>query len=163
MNGPSTTSSELNSPSNVLELLDKYKLTSDDEETLSWKSVLELDSQTKASSDWYSTKTFQVFLDALDINSPVYLVDKDKYSKSKDGEQKHRQNLNPNESTESKPPKKKEAEPVKNDQKTCNNHMETILSAEALKILSELPDLSHMSVTRSFIFPNGLNSSSVKR
>lgn len=106
-----------------------------DEDTIQWRKILDLDSAAKLEIDWYSTKTFEVFLDALDINQPTTIRPK----------QSSKEILKENSPC-------KEAGPVEKKEPK-NLGEETILSAEALKILSELPDLSHMSSTRSFMFP----------
>jgi len=118
-------------------LLDRFKLDETNEKSRHWSALLDLKSSVATESDWYSTKTFQVFLDALDINAPPTIGDATKYR-----EKKIERNQTVHQSDESL-------------DKKSNNHgnIETILSAEALKILSELPNLSHMSSSRSFIFP----------
>lgn len=91
--------------------------------------ILDLESAAEKIHDWHSTHTFELFLDALDINQVVNP---------------------PKKST----PQTTNCQEEKMITKEKNKTIETILSAEALKILSELPDLRHMSATRSFMYPN---------
>lgn len=129
----------------------KCNLDDNDEELVRWRRILDLNSAAKTETDWYSTRTFQLFLDALDINQPVISDDKsnriDSNNKSKSGSSK----------IETKSEEQSNRETIEEQRATRDKYhsAETILSAEALKILSELPDLSHMSSTRTFIFPNG--------
>lgn len=129
----------------------KCNLVDNDEELVRWRRILDLNSAAKTETDWYSTRTFQLFLDALDINQPVISDDKsnriDSNNKSKSGSSK----------IETKSEEQSNRETIEEQRATRDKYhsAETILSAEALKILSELPDLSHMSSTRTFIFPNG--------
>lgn len=117
-------------------LTNKHVLPNSDEDSRQWNKILDLKSASEMKPDWYSTKTFEVFLDALDINQPPIIESKKIILKSNDN----------NNSREAK---------CKGDNSSPKEPQnETILSAEALKILSELPDLTHMSTTRSFIFPN---------
>lgn len=130
-------------------LTNQSEVTSVDKKTLNWQNILDLESALKIKPDWYSTKTFEVFLDALDIHKPVIVDDKKNRYKSSirdipNGESEIKSE--PNSTLDVSPKEDKPNQQYKN--------VETILSAEALKILSELPDLSQMSVTRSFIFPN---------
>lgn len=130
---------------------DNFNLVDDNGEPTSWRRMLDLESAAKMETDWYATKTFQIFLDALDINQPVIPEDK---------------NIKSSINTKAKPAcgdiestladvSDREHGGSKSATKDKYQGAETILSAEALKILSELPDLSHMSSTRSFIFPTG--------
>lgn len=150
-------------------LTEKYKVKKEDDDSKNWVSLLDFESPIKVESDWYSTQTFQVFLDALDINQPTC---------SKSGKlpisNGSSSAIGPSDTTTTPPPqtinndkhdkqqvmsrqdKDKMANRIKHHDKPRHqqqNNFETILSAEALKILSDLPDLSHMSATRSFIFP----------
>lgn len=163
---------DLNNLSTKVNLVDKYNLLNlddDDNGTSSnWKKMLVEDGMSNSDIDWYSTKTFQSFLDALDVDKPCNLFNHDKKDNihkssginqrltnisADDGSGKS--NLSFRLTTKSisnedyKEPKK---QAVNKKERTIGD--ETILSAEALKILSELPDLSHMSATRSFIFPS---------
>lgn len=127
--------------------LNKCNLIDNNEELVRWRQILDLNSAAKTETDWYSTRTFQLFLDALDINQPVISDDKsNRIDKSKSGSSKI-------ETTE----EESNRDTIEEQRATRDKYhsAETILSAEALKILSELPDLSHMSSTRTFIFPNG--------
>lgn len=138
-------------------LLANYELNIDDADAIHWRKILDLESASEIEPDWYSTRTFEIFLDALDINQPPVIAE-DKNNRTKSS---------PNGSSEQVSSKCKVQQQQENATQNDNeNHRtlchekspyvdETILSAEALKILSELPDLSHMSTTRSFIFPNG--------
>lgn len=143
-------------------LLERYNIISDeDKDSQNWRRILDLESPIKLESDWYSTKTFQVFLDALDINQPASLD--------------RSRNVSKESITVKNTPKKEQTRAANetltgdNELSKCKKHsttkqkcknVETILSAEALKILSELPDLSHMSATRSFMFPNNRSDGS---
>lgn len=109
-----------------------------DEDTVQWRKILDLESAAKTELDWYSTKTFEAFLDALDINQPTTNIRSKQASKEV---------LKEVEATQTKIPE------TEKRSKPESSGIETILSAEALKILSELPDLSYMSSTRSFMFP----------
>lgn len=137
-------------------LTERYKLTDQDDDSKNWVSLLDFETPVKVESDWYSTQTFQVFLDALDISQPTTLgretsnsnLSSATTSKSSSDDSKQKAN-------DKKPTTSGETR----SQKQSNN-FETILSAEALKILSELPDLSHMSATRSFIFPSNRTTTS---
>lgn len=91
--------------------------------------LLDLESAVGKIHDWHSTHTFELFLDALDIN----------------------QDVNPPKKPNSKNPNPQDEKMISKEK---NKTIETILSAEALKILSELPDLRHMSATRSFMYPD---------
>lgn len=106
------------------------------------QSILDLKTDTNKELDWYSTRTFEVFLDALDFDQPNNTAD-DK-SKATNKKKSETQIDIETETTA----------PVNTMKNNKYNSVETILSAEALKILSELPDLSHMSASRSFIFPH---------
>lgn len=90
--------------------------------------ILDLEAAAEKKHDWHSTHTFQVFLDALDINQVINIPKKSNSENTSIQEEK--------------------VIPIEK-----NKMVETILSAEALKILSELPDLRHMSATRSFMYP----------
>lgn len=120
--------------------------------------MLERDSQLDSNIDWYETKTFAAFLKALDSTRQVINFDKKP-------NENNALRVNQTDSRKSEPaaksissnctPEHQIASPSANRMKASKSQgMETILSAEALKILSELPDLSHMSATRSFIFPD---------
>lgn len=149
-------------------LTDKYKIKSDDEDSKDWARLLDFESPIKVESDWYSTQTFQMFLDALDINQPTTSTSDGKKPISNGTGSvgggtldKTKKPATRNESNDKQPPVQNKQErdkmpsAVKHDKTKYQqqNNFETILSAEALKILSDLPDLSHMSATRSFIFP----------
>lgn len=143
---------------NKVKLLQKYDLTGDlDEITLSWKKMLDLGETRKSNVDWYSTKTFEAFLDALDINQPTPLHDKSKRGSTKSTLDKNlvipieKIAIPDDKIHDSHTSPEKPKEEIKKEKKTFG--VETILSAEALKILSELPNLSHMPGTRSFMFP----------
>lgn len=130
----------------------KCNLLDGDDEFVQWRRILDLNSAANIQTDWYSTRTFQHFLDALDINQPVSSEDKsnrlNSTNKTKIGSGKIKTELEEN----------IDSVTIKEECATAISRyqgVETILSAEALKILSELPDLSHMSATRTFIFPNG--------
>lgn len=128
-------------------MVERYKLNDDSDVHKNWKRLLDFESPIKVESDWYSTNTFQLFLDALDINQP-----QEHSTPSRDGQDsgQHQQANN------KRSPKSGEAIPSPSSGKQPReDNVETILSAEALKILSELPDLSHISATRSFILPRG--------
>lgn len=149
-------------------LAERYKLTSTDADSTNWASLLDFKSPVQVESDWYSTQTFQVFLDALDINYPTSLgrdssipntalagntatASPSKTDADSGSQNDKKNNTSPSSTSSSNRlnSSKNTTQPAQQDGK-----FETILSAEALKILSELPDLSHMSVTRSFVFPN---------
>lgn len=146
----------------------KYSLDEEektDPATKEWCKLIDLDTVIKSELDWHSTRTFELFLDALDVNQSV-TQQGDNNNKSKPKTDSRQQTIT-NELTstayESKQDKnvtdsKDQNESEKTIPSAIKNvdtyqGVETILSAEALKILSELPDLSHMSSTRSFIFP----------
>lgn len=145
-------------------LTDRYKLPADaDADSKSWTCLLDLTSPVKVESDWYTTQTFQVFLDALDINQPTSLgrdttiapaAATTTISNTANGSNLVSQS-NPVTNDKMSPAKDKTSKQT-GQQRSSN--FETILSAEALKILSELPDISHMSVTRSFMFPASTNN-----
>lgn len=149
-------------------LTERYKLPTDaDDDSKNWASLLDFNSPVEVESDWYTTRTFQVFLDALDINQPTSL----NRGRREGGASISNINNSTTPTTgtkltsdpdlyQSSPSSTNDKIPIEAENKQRNNHFETILSAEALKILSELPDLSHMSVTRSFIFPNSTTGSS---
>lgn len=130
-------------------LTNKYQLDDEDPDLIQWRQVVDLDSAAKLEHDWYSTQTYEAFLDALDINQPSVNRDKSESAKSLN------KNISPlrtdtgSLNSDCKSPKLVPERKQQLDSPTA----ETILSAEALKILSELPDLSQMSATRSFIFP----------
>lgn len=131
-------------------LSSKYCIDDKDPDLIQWRQVVDLDSATKLEPDWYSTKTFEAFLDALDINQPTTSLDNGSSSRllnKSASSTRNETNSSSSDGSETKlrPAKKHEG---------SHSYGETILSAEALKILSELPDLSQMSATRSFIFPN---------
>jgi len=105
-------------------LVELYKLPEGHKDGELWTRILDLDSARNIELDWHSSQTFQRFLDALDIGQP---------QKSSD--------------VSGRPQSVKKERP--DGQRSQG--VETILSAEALKISSELPDLSFMSSTRSFI------------
>lgn len=135
-------------------LIERYKLTDEDEDTKNWKCLLDFESPVQVESDWYSMQTFQVFLDALDINQPSTLGRDNSASCNKSIPK----------CTEEDDKSKTRAIDDDSKKKQSNDiEFETILSAEALKILSELPDLSHMSHTRSFMFPDLTRSSKSSR
>lgn len=150
-------------------LLDKYKIEINDKtdkDIINWHKMLDLKQDNESNVDWYSTETFQIFLDALDINqAPI--------SDKSSSKVKHETSASKSSSTLSLNEKKLSANNNKDnkpDMATNSNTIErrnfsdeTILSAEALKILSELPDLSHMSSSRSFIFPTSVNNKNRKR
>jgi hypothetical protein len=147
-------------------LMEKYKIKNENEDSKNWARLLDFESPIKVESDWYSTQTFQVFLDALDINQPVNTgaginpTSNGSNSNLGTNDKTHttlETTLNNNNDKQS-PVANRDQDQNKiteNDKQQQNNknNFETILSAEALKILSDLPDLSHMSATRSFIFP----------
>lgn len=142
-------------------LIEKYKITDGDEDSKNWVRMLDFETSIKTEADWYSTKTFQVFLDALDINQPANLErnrDINKESKPKIP----KSTPEPQEDRKRSEIGNKQTKTSSSQQKV-SHHVETILSAEALKILSELPDLSHMSGTRSFMFPSRGDASSSKK
>lgn len=126
----------------------------DQEEFQQWKQMINLDSANPPTEqDWYSTRTFELFLDALDIDQPVILVNKDNcQSKVPSTNQATHVSNRPTENCKEfdNTLENKSREEIAPKQRYAD---ETILSAEALKILSELPDLSYMSATRSFICP----------
>lgn len=147
-------------------LTDKYKIKSDDEDSKNWVRLLDFESPIKVESDWYSTQTFQVFLDALDINQPTSSSTSDGKNPISNGtttvggtlDKTTKPPFSSATNDKQTPTQDKQGQnkvPVKQDKTRYQqqNNFETILSAEALKILSDLPDLSHMSATRSFIFP----------
>lgn len=109
-----------------------------DRDTEQWRKILDLETAAKRELDWYSTKTFEAFLDALDINQPSI---------------NHRAKQASKEVLQIADAPQAENHDTEKQIKQGNSGTETILSAEALKILSELPDLSYMSSTRSFMFP----------
>lgn len=152
-------------------LSDKYAPKVDEangqfgKDLIDWKKMLEAqETATKTEFDWYSTETFQIFLDALDIGSkPVSKnhVINDKSPKLQISSSSSTSALR----DENENFKKKGFElETDQDETTTTNPTKrnlsdgTILSAEALKILSELPDLSYMTSSRSFIFPNNSKS-----
>lgn len=145
-------------------LTEKYKIKKDDDDSKNWARLLDFESPIKVESDWYSTQTFQVFLDALDMNQPTTSNNARNQitngSSSAIGTPDNKP-PQPTINNDKQPVKDKQehdkaTNTIKHDDKRKHqqpNNFETILSAEALKILSDLPDLSHMSATRSFIFP----------
>lgn len=141
------------------ELSQLFDIPAGNKDSLCWKQTLSFKSPISTESDWYSTKTFQIFLDSLDINQQPLRDSKSRESLDK---QNGSTNTSPkqgaigaaatnanNKSTKEQSQTARQKTPKK------SSTIETILSAEALKILSELPDLSHMSATNSFIFPKG--------
>lgn len=107
------------------------------------KEILNLKSYDDAIPDWHSTHTFQVFLETLDVNHQKSRVKASKESLDShviQGIQDDTRNNIASEQTSPSMPKSKTAE--------------TILSAQALKIMSEQPNLSQMTGSRSFIFPS---------
>lgn len=138
-------------------LTERYKLPADaDADSKSWACLLDLTSPVEVESDWYTTQTFQVFLDALDINQPTSLGrDTSTAPATTTAISSTVTKTNSVTNDKTSPPKEKTN---KQTGQQRNNNFETILSAEALKILSELPDISHMSVTRSFMFPASTNN-----
>ena len=131
--------------------IEEFKLPEGDEVSSHWKSMLDLESAAKREFDWYSTRTFELFLDALDINQPPVILE-DKNHRRPKPEVKG-EDLKPTLSTKETSNANQSKNEVKGQPERGHHQVETILSAEALKILSELPDLSHMSSTRSLIFP----------
>jgi len=132
-------------------LVELYKLPEGHKDGELWTRILDLDSARNIELDWHSSQTFQRFLDALDIGQPQKSSDvsgrpqsvkKDSLSKNADEDK-----IGPSEAMLAGRPERPDSQ--------RSQGVETILSAEALKILSELPDLSFMSSTRSFIYPNG--------
>lgn len=154
----------MNSPKIINEFEDYLTLKDEDEDLSNWKRIIELEKPSSADLDWYSTRTFEVFLDALDIGQPS--INSSAKSTTDTCTKSSNQNLLPSKKTITNDADKiniNSEDMGKNqvvDTSTKTNRSsrtqaaETILSAEALKILSELPDLSHISSTRSFIFPN---------
>lgn len=140
----------MNSPKHSLS--DKYKFDHDDESLKNWSKVLELGPKTDIQADWYSLRTFEVFLDAIDINQPV--LSDDRRSRSRSSIKENSDATSSNGKPDSDKLNNSTSLDEANRELRQNNNVETILSAEALKILSELPDLSHISATRTFIFPN---------
>lgn len=155
---------EATDPNNQLA---SYLMLDDKDEDLSnWKRMIELEKPESSELDWYSTRTFEIFLDALDIGHPTTNpVSKSTTNASTSSP------VNKSSLSENAPADKDRVTSIlstvtaedgskKSDVDTSGgtdkrlHAAETILSAEALKILSELPDLTHMSSTRSFIFPN---------
>lgn len=126
--------------SKLLKDLHLPNIVDDVESTRILKTVLDLESTPEPVPDWHSTHTFQVFLDALDINKKATSAE-DKGSslqvniKTSDTYKDEKSDKRPDDATG------------------------IILSVEALKILTELPDLSHMTA-RSFMFPNSKDKSS---
>lgn len=129
----------------------RCNLVDKDEELVQWRRILDLKSAAKMETDWYSTRTFQLFLDALDIDQPVISEDKSNNLGSSIKTKPEKSKIE----TELEERLNREAAEEQRATREKYQGAETILSAEALKILSELPDLSHMSSTRTFIFPNG--------
>lgn len=107
-----------------------------DEDTVQLRKILDLESAAESELDWYATKTFEAFLDALDVNQPTNMRSKQPSKEVLKEDTSRSENLEPE-------------KPMRPE----SSGIETILSAEALKILSELPDLSYMSSARSFMFP----------
>lgn len=143
-------------------LTERYKLIGEDEASKNWTSLLDFESPVQVESDWYSTKTFQMFLDALDINPPTTLGRDGSNSNLNDARatvSAAKPGMAPWRSANDKNSASSSKTEFKGVQSQSNSNLETILSAEALKILSELPDLSHMSASRSFIFPNDSKNS----
>lgn len=148
-------------------LIQQYKVdVENDPKFREWDQLLDLKSPISAEADWYSTRTFEMFLDALDINQPERLQTPVKIKSkgfSTEGNLAKKSDDKRNTTTQSRSDK---------DHLSCNINAndknnqrqtdiaETILSAEALQILSELPDLTYMSSTRSFIFPQGNRATS---
>lgn len=156
-------------------LLDKYKYEPNmgqqdiDDKIKVIGQMLDLRASTEAVPDWHSTRAFQIFLEALDVGESRISLTGDhkspklpaKSSRTDTSNHESASNDIANKCHESSSYQKQqtavEDSPAKKSQ---NNNDETILSAEALKILSELPDLSHMSFTRSFVFPKATSKSS---
>lgn len=116
-----------------------------DKDVQLWHEILEPEKLYDKDLDWHSSKTFELFLEALDINQKP--VDERHFTKRTSNVIKHE----PNQVTTKANGTNKGDECCRASRQGLD---ETILSAEALKILSDLPDLSQMSATRSFIFPN---------
>lgn len=130
------------------ELIEKYSSNIDDDKKKMYKDLFTLDESQDTNLVWHETHTCKEFMNVLaDFNSD-------------DG----RKDNNTSKSTTSKATEVlKESVQSKKDisskiktleiSKPSNNEQETILSAEALKILSELPDMLPMQ-SKSFMFPN---------
>lgn len=149
-------------------LADKYKFPEGHEQSEHIVKMLDLNYAANTVLDWRSTKTFEAFLDALDINQrsaghhpPNESLKLDTSTTTTTGQTK-KDKCNPAIDKISETQVAVDAiaaaicnNPTKTSRPQNNTfHEETILSAEALEILSELPDLSYMSVSRSFIKPN---------
>lgn len=141
-----------------------YSLREQDKEdpaTKEWCKLIDLDAVIEPELDWHSTRTFELFLNALDVNQIVIKEDKKSNAKTDIRQTKRACHNNgvkdeividtASQNVSSENQNISSSGTVKNTD--TYQGVETILSAEALKILSELPDLSHMSTTRSFIFP----------
>lgn len=149
----------------------KYALGDKEKEdpaTKEWCKLIDLDTVIESELDWHSTRTFELFLDALDVNQNVIKDDKkkkksnpkndiktDANSKASPPTDETRDKIVTNNSTRQNGSKEQKIPSPGAIKKNVDIYqgVETILSAEALKVLSELPDLSHMATTRSFIFP----------
>lgn len=115
-------------------LIELYKLDEEeDEDAGHWRRLLDLEPPV-----WQSTKTFQMFRDALDLNSSSSPKVTNATKQPSSGESSEK-GVRPTTTKQTSVATKKK--PIQ----TTSFANETILSAEALKILADLPDLSHMS------------------
>lgn len=121
-------------------------LAGDEKSSEILKKILDLESSANSIPDWHSTHTFQVFLDSLDIGHKTVST-KSHVEINSDGLDNHSEKAIKDDSQNNTADHQSPSNPPK------PSGPETILSAEALKILSELPELSHMTSTRSFMFP----------
>lgn len=131
-------------------LVEKYEVLALDDKTHLFRKCFNFDEAAKIRLDWHSTQIFSKFMDALDIDKPRGSKERsdNNISKSKQTFKEHSQINNSKAQIASTNDKQVYA---KNNQlisqeihKSDKPKEETILSAEALKILSELPDLSYM-------------------
>lgn len=149
-------------------LQNSYSLFMDQESMDFWNSIRNLDEAPSLKIDWHTTHTFHLLLHSLNLN-PNHTETEEELAREELRIQNHSSSLKEadRKSLDSEIDGRVSSLAIKDpqidDSKQCTDatntqrhqpiETETILSAEALKILSELPNVSFMSHQKSFFFP----------